>query len=147
SLYFRSLLAGLVTEKDSIALADFDNKTAATVFDDGLRQALAAQLRRSPFLNILSDRKVEETLRLMGKVTGRRMTREMAREVCIRTGSKAFLVGTISNLGNQYVLGVDAIGCSTGDTLAKEQLRGGFFSALSAVRGTIAIARRGATNR
>src|SRR5262249_10358240 len=147
SLYFRSRPAALLTEKDSIALADFDNKTGDTVFDDALKQALAVQLGQSPFLNILSDRKVEETLHLMGKVSSERITREMARELCIRTGSKAFLVGSISNLGNQYVLGVDAIGCSTGDTLAKEQLRGGFFSALSAVRGTIAIARRGATNR
>ena len=85
------------------------------------------QLGQSPLLNILSDRKVEETLHLMGKVSSERITREMARELCIRTDSKAFLVGSISNLGNQYVLGLDAIGCSTGDTLAKEQLRGGFF--------------------
>ncbi|PYV55959.1 MAG: hypothetical protein DMG91_10830 [Acidobacteria bacterium] len=122
SLYFRSRPAALLTERDSIVLADFDNKTGDPVFDDALKQALAVQLGQSPFLNILSDRKIEETLHLMGRASAERITREMARELCIRTGSKAFLVGSISNLGNQYVLGADAIGCSTGDTLAKEQV-------------------------
>src|SRR5713101_6927936 len=122
SLYFRSRRAAPLTEKDSVVLADFDNKTGDPVFDDALKQALAVQLGQSPFLNILSDRKVEETLHLMGRPSAERITRDMARELCIRTGSKAFLVGSISNLGGQYVLGVDAIGCSTGDTLAKEQV-------------------------
>jgi serine/threonine protein kinase/tetratricopeptide (TPR) repeat protein len=121
SLYFRSRPATPLTQKDSIVLADFDNKTGDPVFDDALKQALAVQLGQSPFLNILSDRRVEETLRLMGRPVTERITREMARELCIRTGSKAFLVGSISNLGGQYVLGVDAIGCSNGDTLAQEQ--------------------------
>ncbi len=102
-------------------LADFDNKTGDPVFDDALKQALAVQLAQSPFLNILSDRKVEDTLHLMGRPSNERITRDVARELCIRTGSKAFLVGSISNLGGQYVIGLDAVGCSTGDTLAKEQ--------------------------
>ena len=121
-LYVRSRPATLLTERDSLVLADFDNKTGDTVFDDALKQALAVQLGQSPFLNILSDRKVEETLHLMGRPSAERISRDMARELCIRTGSKAFLVGSISNFGGQYVLGVDAIGCSTGDTLAKEQV-------------------------
>jgi tetratricopeptide (TPR) repeat protein len=120
-LYLRSRPAAPLTQKDSIVLADFDNKTGDAVFDDALKQALAVQLAQSPFLNILSDRKVEETLHLMGRPSGERVTREIARELCIRTGSKAFLAGSISNLGGQYVVGVDAIGCSSGDTLAKEQ--------------------------
>ena len=120
-LYFRSRLATPLTEKDRIVLADFDNKTGDAVFDDALKQALAVQLAQSPFLNILSDRKVEETLHLMGRASNERITRDIARELCIRTGSKAFLAGSISNLGGQYVVGVDAIGCSSGDTLAKEQ--------------------------
>jgi tetratricopeptide (TPR) repeat protein/predicted Ser/Thr protein kinase len=119
--YFRSRTTAPLTEKDSIVLADFDNKTGDAVFDDALKQALAVQLGQSPFLNILSDRKVEETLHLMGRASTERITRDTARELCIRTGSKAFLVGTISNLGSQYILGVDAVGCTTGDTLAKEQ--------------------------
>ncbi len=121
SLYLRSRAATPLTEKDTVVLADFDNKTGDPVFDDALKQALAVQLGQSPFLNILSDRKVEETLRLMGRNSNERITRDIARELCVRTGSKAFLLGTISSLGGQYVVGVDAIGCSSGDTLVREQ--------------------------
>jgi tetratricopeptide (TPR) repeat protein len=78
-------------------------------------------LGQSPFLNILSDRKVEETLRLMGRPSNERITRDVAGELCVRTGSKAILLGSISNLGGQYVVGIDAVGCSSGDTLAEEQ--------------------------
>jgi serine/threonine protein kinase/Flp pilus assembly protein TadD len=117
--YFRQ--SHKLTEKDTIVLADFDNTSGDAVFDGALKQALAVQLGQSPFLNILSDRRVEDTLHLMGRASNERVTRDMARELCIRTGSKAFLVGSISKLGGQYVVGVDAIGCSSGDTLAKEQ--------------------------
>jgi tetratricopeptide (TPR) repeat protein len=110
-----------LSEKDTVVLADFDNKTGDPVFDDALKQALAVQLGQSPFINILSDRKVNETLRLMGRQADTRITRDAARELCVRTGSKAIVLGSVSNLGGQYVLGIDAVGCSTGDTLAKEQ--------------------------
>ena len=126
-LYLRSRSAMPVakatplTEKDTVVLADFDNKTGDAVFDDALKQALAVELGQSPFLNILSDRKVEETLHLMGQKSNERITRDIARELCVRTGSKAIILGTISNLGGQYVIGVDAVGCNNGDTLAKEQ--------------------------
>jgi len=121
--YFRPHAAAptALTEKDTVVMADFDNTTGDPVFDGALKQALAVQLAQSPFLNILSDRKVTETLRLMGRPTSDRITRDVASELCVRTGSKAFLLGSISKLGDQYVVGVDAIGCSTGDTLAKEQ--------------------------
>jgi eukaryotic-like serine/threonine-protein kinase len=127
TVYFRSrsatptTKATPLTEKDAVVLADFDNKTGDTVFDDALKQALAVQLGQSPFLNILSDRKVEETLHLMGRISNERITRDIAREICLRTGSKAIILGSIFNLGGQYVIGVDAVGCSSGDTLAKEQ--------------------------
>ena len=111
-----------LTERDTVVLADFDNKTGDSVFDDALKQALAVELEQSPFLNILSDRKVEETLHLMGRASNERVTRDIARELCIRTGSKAFLLGSISNLGGQYVIGLDAVGCSSGDRLAQEQV-------------------------
>ena len=120
-LYFRPHPAAPLTEKDTIVLADFDNKTGDAVFDDALKQALAVQLGQSPFLNILSDRKVAETMRLMGRQSGDRITQDLAGELCVRTGSKAILLGSISKLGGQYVVGIDAVGCSTGDTLAKEQ--------------------------
>ena len=110
-----------LSEKDTIVLADFENKTGDPVFDDALKQALAVQLGQSPFLNILSDRRVEETLHLMGRPPSERITRDVARELCVRTGSKAFMAGSVSKLGDQYIVGVDAVGCSTGDTLAKEQ--------------------------
>jgi eukaryotic-like serine/threonine-protein kinase len=127
TLYWRSRSAASVatpatlTEKDTVVLADFDNKTGDAVFDDALKQALAVQLGQSPFINILSDRKVSETLRLMGSQPGAHITTDVARELCVRTGSKAIVLGSISNLGGQYVIGVDAVGCSNGDTLAKEQ--------------------------
>ena len=120
-LYFSSRPAAPLTEKDTIVLADFDNKTGEPVFDDALKQALAVELGQSPFLNILSERKVEETLHLMGRPSSERITRDVAGELCVRTGSKAILLGSISKLGGQYVVGIDAVGCSSGDTLAKEQ--------------------------
>jgi len=126
-LYWRSRSAAPaskaapLTGRDTVVLADFTNSTGDPVFDDALKQALGVQLGQSPFLNILSDRKVEETLHLMGRPSNERITRDVARELCIRTGSKAIVLGSISNLGGQYVLGVDAVGCSSGDTLAKEQ--------------------------
>ena len=125
-LYLRSRLAAPVakaaplTEKDSVLLADFVNKTDDPVFDDALKQALTIQLSQSPFLNIVSDRKIEETLRLMGQ-PAQRITPDLAREICIRTGSKATVLGSISNLGSQYVIGLSAVGCGNGDTLATEQ--------------------------
>jgi serine/threonine protein kinase/tetratricopeptide (TPR) repeat protein len=119
--YFRPHPAATLTEKDTIVLADFDNTTGDPVFDGALKQALAVQLGQSPFLNILSERKVEDTLRLMGRPSNERVTRDVARELCVRTGSKAIMLGSISNLGGQYVVGIDAVGCSTGDTLATEQ--------------------------
>ena len=118
-LYFRSRRATPLTEKDTVVLADFDNKTGDAVFDDTLKQALAVDLEQSPFLSILSDRRMEETLRLMGRSPKDHVTRDLAQELCLRTGSKAFLLGSISNLAGQYVVSVDAIGCSSGDTLAK----------------------------
>jgi eukaryotic-like serine/threonine-protein kinase len=103
-----------------VLLADFVNKTGDPVFDDALKQALTIQLSQSPFLNIVSDRKIEETLRLMSQ-PAQPITPELAKEICIRTGSKATVLGSISNLGNQYVIGLNAVSCSSGDTLATEQ--------------------------
>jgi eukaryotic-like serine/threonine-protein kinase len=110
-----------LTERDSVLLSDFVNKTDDPVFDDALKQALTIELSQSPFLNIVSDRKIEETLQLMGHTGAQRLTPELAREVCIRTGSKATVLGSISNLDGQYVIGLNAISCKDGDTLASEQ--------------------------
>jgi len=115
--------ATALTEKDTIVLADFDNKTGDPVFDETLKQALAVDLGQSPFLNILSDRKVIATLRLMGRAPDQLVTGEIARELCQRVGSKAMIAGTISGIGEQYVIGLNAINCTTGDTLVGEQAR------------------------
>ncbi len=121
-IYWRSRKpTRVLTEKDTIVLADFNNATGDPVFDGTLKQALAVQLEQSPYFNVMSDRKVAETLRLMGRPATERITQDIARELCLRTGSKAVLAGSISRLGNQYVVGLDAVACSTGDSLAKEQ--------------------------
>ncbi|MGH9712211.1 MAG: protein kinase domain-containing protein [Candidatus Acidiferrales bacterium] len=112
-----------LTEKDTVVVADFSNSTGDVVFDDALKQALSIQLSQSPFLNILSDKKVADTLRLMGRAPDERVSKDVAREVCERTGSKAVLAGSISNLGSQFLIGVNAINCASGDLLAQEQLQ------------------------
>jgi len=122
-LFWRLHRAPALTEKDTVVLADVENKTGDPVFDDALKQALAVDLGQSPFLNILSDRKVTATLRLMGRSPEQAVTGEVARELCQRVGGKAVLAGSISNLGNEYVVGLNAINCSTGDTLVAEQAR------------------------
>jgi serine/threonine protein kinase/tetratricopeptide (TPR) repeat protein len=120
-LYYRSRQAKPLTDKDSIVLSDFTNTTGDSVFDDTLKQGLAVQLEQSPFLNLVSDRRVNETLKLMGRPAGDRLTPEVTREVCQRTRSKAMLAGSIAGLGSQYVTGLKAVDCDTGDVLAEAQ--------------------------
>jgi eukaryotic-like serine/threonine-protein kinase len=107
---------------DTVVLADFTNKTGDAVFDDTLKQGLSVQLAQSPFFNILSDQKVRDTLNLMGRSPGERLTPELARDLCQRAGSKAYLSGSIAGLGSQYVIGLKAVNCQTGDSLAQEQV-------------------------
>ena len=116
-----SAKAAPLTEKDSVVLADFDNKTGDAVFDDALTQALAMEFGQSPFLNLISDRKVSEALRAMGRPADAHFTADVARELCQRTGSKAVLGGTISKLSGHYQLGLTVTACATGDTLAEER--------------------------
>jgi hypothetical protein len=106
-----------LTEKETIVLSDFDNKTGDPVFDDTLRQGLAIELQQSPFLSLISDTRIRQTLALMGQRKEARLTAEVAREVCERTGSAAILEGSIARLGSQYVLGLRATGCTTGSIL------------------------------
>ena len=118
--YFYWHNAQTLTEKDTIVLADFANSTGDAVFDGTLRQGLAVQLAQSPFLNIVSDRKLAETLRFMGQAPDARLTPAIARDLCQRVGSKAYLSGSIGSLGTQYVLGLSAVNCRTGDPLTQE---------------------------
>jgi serine/threonine protein kinase/DNA-binding winged helix-turn-helix (wHTH) protein/tetratricopeptide (TPR) repeat protein len=120
--YFYFHRAPVLTEKDTVVIADFTNKTGDPVFDDTLKQALRVQLEQSPFLNVLPEEKIVQELGYMGRPREARLTREVAREVCQRTASKAMLVGSIASLGTHYVLGLDAMNCQTGDSLASDQV-------------------------
>jgi eukaryotic-like serine/threonine-protein kinase len=131
-----------LTEKDTVVLTDFTNSTGDPVFDGTLKQALAVDLEQSPFLNILSDRKVSETLKLMGRAPTEHITADVAKELCLRTGSKAVIGGSISNLGSQYVVSLDAVACSTGDSLAKEQAEAASKEGVLKAMGTAATSLR-----
>jgi serine/threonine protein kinase/tetratricopeptide (TPR) repeat protein len=116
--YWRTHHATHFQGKDSVVLADFTNTTGEEVFDSTLKQALAIQLEQSPYLNVLSDQKVRSTLKLMDRPPDTRMNNEVAREVCLRSNSKALISGSISSLGNHYLIGLRAVDCRTGDALA-----------------------------
>jgi len=111
----------VLTEKDTVVLADFANSTGDPVFDGTLRQGLAVQLEQSPFLSLIPDERIHQTLRLMDKPAGARLTPEIAEEICKRTGSAAVLNGSIASLGSQYVLGLKAVNCRSGEILNEEQ--------------------------
>ena len=110
-----------LTQMDTIVLADFTNKTGDPIFDDTLRQGLAAQLQQSPFLSLVSEQRIQQTLRLMGLPPDSKLSPAIAGDLCQRAGSAAYLTGAISNIGTQYVIGVSAVNCRTGDSLAEEQ--------------------------
>ena len=120
-LYF-ARRAQALTEKDTIVLSDFTNTTGDAIFDDTLKTALNVSLRQSPFLNVLSDSEVAKTLQQMTRPADTKLTPVVARELCQRAGSKAYLAGTIGSLGSEYVLGLKAVNCRSGDTLAEEQV-------------------------
>ena len=111
-----------LSEEDTLVLADFTNTTGDPVFDDTLKQAISVQLAQSPFLNILSYARTRATLRLMAMPLDTRLTPDVASDLCQRAGGKAYISGSISNLGSQYVIGLDATNCKTGDPLAQEQV-------------------------
>ncbi|MFY9911087.1 MAG: winged helix-turn-helix domain-containing protein [Candidatus Sulfotelmatobacter sp.] len=119
-LYYRSRQSKHLTEKDTIVLTDFANSTGDAIFDDTLKTALNISLRQSPFLNLLSNGAVSKTLKLMTRPAGTKLTPEVARELCQRTSSKAYIAGSIGSLGSEYVLGLKAVNCQSGDTLAEE---------------------------
>jgi eukaryotic-like serine/threonine-protein kinase len=131
-----------LSDKDTIVLADFTNTTADPVFDGTLRQGMAVQLEQSPFLSLVSDERVQQVLRLMGQPADSRLTPEVAREICERTGSAAVLDGSIASLGSQYVLGLRAKDCRTGDVLAEEQVQAARKEEVLNALGQIAITFR-----
>ena len=124
-LYYRSHQSqsqgNLLTDKDSVVLSDFDNKTNDPLFDETLKQGLSVQLGQTPFLDLVSPTRINDTLQLMGRSPGERLTPEVTRAVCQRTGSKAMISGSIVGLGSQYVVGLRAVNCNSGDVLAEAQ--------------------------
>lgn len=111
-----------LNEKDSIIVADFSNGTGDPVFEDTLKTGLTIALDQSPFLNVLPEGRVAKTLKLMTKPANTKLTADVAREVCLRTGSKAYVAGSITSLGTDYVLALKAVDCQTGETLGQQQL-------------------------
>ena len=122
ALYYRFHTRKPLSEKDTIVLADFANATGDAVFDDTLKTALNVSLRQSPFLNLLSDSQVAKTLQEMTRPADTKLTPEITRELCLRAGSKAYIAGSIGSLGSEYVLGLKAVNCQNGDTLAQQQI-------------------------
>ncbi len=144
TFYFRSHQATTrLTDKDTIVLSDFDNKTGDSVFDDTLKQGLSVQLEQSPFLALISEHRVNDTLKLMGRPAGDRLTPELTHEVCQRTGSKATVIGSIAGLGSQYVIGLKAVDCNTGDVLAEAQEQAAGKEAVLKALDNAAISLRG----
>ena len=121
--YFYFHRAPKLTDKDTIVLADFVNKTGDPVFDGTLRQGLAVQLEQSPFLKIMDDEQVQRVLRRMSLPPGARITNQVAHEICVREGAAATIDGTIASLGKSYVITLQAIACQDGATLAREQIQ------------------------
>jgi eukaryotic-like serine/threonine-protein kinase len=143
--YYYLHRAPKLTGKGSIVLSDFTNTTGDSVFDDALRQGLAAQLAQSPFLNILSDQQIRQQLRFMGQPTTAHLTNDLARQVCQRTQSAAVLDGSIAEIGSTYSLILNAVNCASGETLAtaqsqasnKDQVLGALGKVAEDIRGKL----------
>jgi len=121
-LYYRWHPRGRhLNEKDTIVLADFANSTGDPIFDDALKTGLSVSLRQSPFLNVLSDSDVANTLKQMTRPANTKLVADVARELCLRAGSQAYVAGSVASLGSEYVIGLKAVNCQNGNTLAEEQ--------------------------
>jgi len=132
-----------LTERDTIVLTDFANSTGDAVFDDTLKTALNVSLRQSPFLNVLPDSEAAKTLQQMTRPPDMRLTPEVARDLCLRAGSKAYIAGAIGSLGSKYVLELKAVNCQSGDTLAEEQVAAASKEKVLDVLGEAASKLRG----
>ena len=120
-IYYRSHQSKGLTEKDTIFLAEFTNKTGDPVFDETLRQGLAIQLEQSPFLSLISEQQIQQTLQMMGQKPDAKLTPQIARELCQRTGSAAVIDGSIAQVGTQYLLTLKAVDCVSGESLASTE--------------------------
>ena len=136
-------VAHALTNKDTIVLADFANSTGDTVFDGALRQGLSVELEQSPFLSLVSDDRIQQTLQLMDQKPGAKLTPEIARDICERVGSAAVLDGSIAQIGTQYLLTLKADNCATGETLASTEAQAGDKDHVLAALGQIGSQIRG----
>jgi serine/threonine protein kinase/Flp pilus assembly protein TadD len=141
--YFSSRNTPRLAPSDTVVLADFSNSTGDSVFDDTLKQGLAVQLAQSPLLNILPEQKVKSVLAEMTRPTDTPLSVDVAREVCERSGSKAYIAGSIANLGGEYVIGLNAVNCATGEVLAREQTEAAGKPQVLPALGKIAANLRG----
>jgi len=142
-LYRRSRNQPKLTDKDTVVLADFTNTTGDPVFDDALKTGLTVALNQSPFVNVLSEGKVAATLHLMTRPSDTMLTPDVSRELCLRSGSKAYITGSIATLGNEYVLGLRAVNCQDGDELAQLQATAPTKEQVLVVLGQTAAKLRG----
>jgi len=140
--FYRSINTPALTQKDSVVLSSVVNRTGDTMFDDTLGEALALQLRQSPFLNVVPEQQVQATLRLMGREPMTPITTELGREICQRSGAKALLGGTIAMLGSSYVLTLNAQDCVDGSVIAEEQAQAGSKETVLQAMGTAVSAFR-----
>jgi tetratricopeptide (TPR) repeat protein len=122
---FFSRKAHLLSQKDTIVVADFTNTTGDPVFEGTLRQGLSVQLEQSPFLNLVSDERIQQALRLMGEPADAKLTPAVARELCERISSAVVLDGSIAQIGTRYLLTLKAVNCSSGETLASTEAQAG----------------------
>jgi eukaryotic-like serine/threonine-protein kinase len=120
-IYWRSRQSGKLTAKDTIILSDFTNTTGDSVFDGTLRQGLSVQLEQSPYLSLISDERIQQTLKMMGQSPDARLTPEISREICQRTASAAMLNGSIAQIGSQYTVILKAVNCTNGESLASAE--------------------------
>ncbi|PYX50695.1 MAG: hypothetical protein DMG79_05140 [Acidobacteria bacterium] len=121
AFYMRKHQAVQLTDKDQLILADFTNQTGDTVFDSTLKEALAIQLEQSPLLQLVSDAELHSNLQYLGQTREQKITPELAQQLGQRLGVKAYLAGTIANLGSSYVISINAVNCATGEVFAREQ--------------------------
>lgn len=141
--YYRAHVSRRLTDRDTIVIADFSNSTGDSIFDQTLKQGLNVALQQSPFLSIVSDDKVSSTLKLMTRPPDTVLTTELAREVCQRAGIKAYIEGAIAALGSEYVIGLKAVNCQTGDVLARQQVTAPSKEKVITVLGQAAAKLRG----
>jgi serine/threonine protein kinase/tetratricopeptide (TPR) repeat protein len=119
--YFHFHRTPKLTDKDTIVLGDFANTTGDSVFDGTLRQGLSVQLEQSPFLSIIPNQQIQQTLQMMDQPAEAKLTPEIARELCQRTGSAAVLDGSITQIDTPYLLTLKAVNCSNGESLASTE--------------------------